>query len=513
MRAIFLCVLVLSLLWLGRAQAMAQPQCGVVDSVSFPVDTATFQIMQDFASPSYRHRGWYHTAEDWFGGRGTSFGQPVHAIANGRVTLSSPISWGRDGGVVILEHTFADGSLYYSQYGHMVETDVNKFPQPYSCVRAGDVIGVVGEARPAPHLHFEIRVNNPDLPGPGYTEHDPLAEGYRRPSKMVLNWQTWLSPAHRWHLDLIDEAGPLTPPIALSDESLVYLDTGRVSRVTNDGRVLWRVNLEQRAVALLDAGDQVTIVFATGRMQPVDFDGVLHQAWETGLALAGPPITLDDAVLLPTTDGALVALAPNGGEILWRLQDIPPITDWAYSGGLLALTTQTRELLVVSRDGALLQRDTLDAAGAVSTAPGGRLLAYANGNLLPVEALPVIESASVADGGLLLAAGDGRVFVFDNEVFSAYDAAHQVVWQVLLPGVTGSADLALHEGVLSLVTAHGNIAAVRAADGGLCGIMHVFGDDRAQIWQRLGDDGLLRVAVADQIVGIDWSALIGVCAN
>ncbi|MBE0690495.1 MAG: PQQ-binding-like beta-propeller repeat protein, partial [Anaerolineae bacterium] len=242
------------------------------------------------------------------------------------------------------------------------------------------------------------------------------------------------------------------------------------------------------------------------------FEGVLHQSWDSGISFSGPPITIDSATLLPTSDGALIALAPNAGEVLWRLQDIPTIVHWAYAGGLLALTTDTRELLVLSHDGELLQRDGLDAPGTVTTLPTGGLLAYANGYLLPIQIAPRAESARAADRGPLLAADDGRIFVFDNEVFSAYDNARQVLWQVLLPGVTGSAELALYDGVLLLVTAHGHVAAVRAADGGLCGIMHLYGDDRARTWHRLGEDGVLRVAVADQIVGIDWSALNGVCA-
>src|SRR5574338_14758 len=88
--------------------ARAQVQCGVVTSINFPVDTSAFRIVQDFAAQSPRHQGRYHTGEDWYGGRGTSYGQYVRAIANGRVTFSSPNGWGRDGGVIIIEHTFPD---------------------------------------------------------------------------------------------------------------------------------------------------------------------------------------------------------------------------------------------------------------------------------------------------------------------------------------------------------------------------------------------------------------------
>ena len=138
--------------------AAAQPQCGVVDGVSDPVDRAAFSIMQDFAVPNYRFRGMYHTAEDLAAGRGQTLGQPVRAIAAGRVTFSSPLAWGRDGGVVIIEHTFPDGSIYYSQYGHMDEVEGAAFPRPFTCVAQGDIIGVTGDARPSTHLHFEIPI-------------------------------------------------------------------------------------------------------------------------------------------------------------------------------------------------------------------------------------------------------------------------------------------------------------------------------------------------------------------
>ncbi|MCL4250015.1 MAG: peptidoglycan DD-metalloendopeptidase family protein [Anaerolineae bacterium] len=511
MRTWWLVCVLLALPWLTPQYVMAQPQCGFVDSVGFPVDVDTFQLMQDFAVPSYRHRGWYHTAEDWFGGRGTSYGQPVRAIAAGRVTLSSPIVWGRDGGVVILEHTFPDGSIYYSQYGHLIESDAVRFPQPYTCVAAGDILGLVGEARPAPHLHFEIRVRNADLPGPGYTERDPIEEGYRRPSQMIRNWQIWLSPAHRWHLGLLDETGPATPPISLGDESLIFLDTDRVSRLTPDGRVLWRVNLEQTAVALLDTANSVTIVYDNGHMQQVDYDGAVQQSWDIGSSFSGAPITPNNLYVLPTADGALVALSPNAHEILWRVPDIPAITNWAFEGGLLALMTTTRELIVLDLNGAILQRDRLDGSGAVAVIPSGGLLAYANGGLWQIQTARLENSTSATQGGAAFVAEDGRVFVFDNEVLSAFDNARQVVWQVLLPGVTGTTTLSLYGDVLLLITTQGNIAAVRVSDGGLCGILHIYGDERTRTWHRLGGDGVLRIAIAGQIVGLDWSTLLGVC--
>src|SRR5688572_25737650 len=92
-------------IFLFAVPSAAQADCGIVDELSFPVNTTAYTLAQDFAVASSRHQGMYHTGEDWYGGRGTSFGQPVSAIAKGRVTYSYATGWGRDAGVVIIEHT------------------------------------------------------------------------------------------------------------------------------------------------------------------------------------------------------------------------------------------------------------------------------------------------------------------------------------------------------------------------------------------------------------------------
>ncbi len=132
----------------------AQPQCGVADSISYPIDTNQFRLGQNYGTASPRHQGRFHTGEDWFAGRGASLGQPVRAAARGRVTYGSPLAWGRDGGVIIIEHTFPDGSIFYTQYGHLTQGEDQTFPPRLSCVEKGDLLGYIGTARPAPHLHF-----------------------------------------------------------------------------------------------------------------------------------------------------------------------------------------------------------------------------------------------------------------------------------------------------------------------------------------------------------------------
>jgi murein DD-endopeptidase MepM/ murein hydrolase activator NlpD len=489
----------------------AQSQCGVVESIGDPVDRATFSIMQDFGVPNFRFRGMFHTGEDYAAGRGATLGQPVRAIAAGRVTFSSPLAWGRDGGVVIIEHTFPDGSIFYSQYGHMVEAEGAAFPRAFTCVAQGDIIGVIGEARPSPHLHFEIRIDNFDVAGPGYTEPDPFDEGYRRPSKMLTNWRLWLSPLYRWHVDLIDEAGPASPPVVMSDNSLIYLDSSRIERATPDGRVLWRTNLERAAVALIDATDSAIIVYADGRMQPINGEGALGTGWETGIALASAPFYVGTQRVFRAADAGLVAFESDLLTVAWRIADVPPVTRWASSGGVLALVTTTDELLVAA-NGALLDRRQLAGAGSVTPTLDGALLVYAAGGMFRIDAPYTPDGQGGRTGGSALAfAADGGIVVLDGGVLTAFAPDMTTRYQYAVPGVSGAFDLSIYGDILVFISTHGYLGAVRVSDGALCGQARAFGDDRARVWSALGGDGILRVGIADQYAGIDWRGLLGAC--
>ncbi len=365
------------------APASAQTQCGYATSVSFPVDPNVFQIVQDFGAPSPRHQGRYHTGEDWYGGR-DSYGTYVRAIANGRVTFSSPNGWGRDGGVIIIEHTFPDSSVAYSMYGHITNATGVIFPAPFTCVRAGDILAAVGDPRPAPHLHFEIRINQPDIPGAGYTWEDPVSDGFRRPSKFVANWQAWFLDSYRWRADIADEAGPIAPPVELSDHSLIALDAGRVLRISSDGRVLWRVILDTPAVGLVEQPSGVIIAYADGMMRLIDAEGNLGASWQTGLMLDSAPILAGDRLIFHTTDAGLAALDSGAHSVLWQIADAAPILRWSANGTALGLMTADNAMLTVSLDGQIVDRALLREPGSLAAA--GDLLAYTRGGLWRVAA-------------------------------------------------------------------------------------------------------------------------------
>lgn len=506
------------LLFLIPAPARAQ-QCGVAETITYPVDTDRFQLAQAFAAPSPRHQGRYHTGEDWYAGRDNDYGlgAPVVAAAAGRVTLSSPLGWGRDGGVVIIEHTFADGSLLYTQYGHMMETEAARFPVQWGCVLAGEIIGAVGAARPAPHLHFEARTQNGTSPGPGYSWRMPFADGWRRPAKVIRNWQTWLEPAFRWRLDLADEAGPIAPLLALDDHSLLYLDRNRLGRVTPDGRSLWRINLERSAVSITDLNGRPLLTYADGGMQHVNFDGTLAERWETDVELGRPLVVLADWLIFQTASNGLVAFGADRTQVRWQVDNVPPVVRAQVAGQVIGLITATNELLTLSLGGAILDRANLRDGGGLDSAPNGELRAYTHGGLWTILAdgswaLEMEDTPPGGGSGAVLHTDDGDLYLFDGAILYAYDPNRALRWQAALPaGIAGLTRLSEMGEVLLLTSNHGDIIVLQKATGGVCGLTRIFGDDRAGFWHKVGDDGILRVAVSDQILGLDWRALLGGC--
>jgi outer membrane protein assembly factor BamB len=506
---------------LRSSPAHAQ-QCGVADSLRYPVDTSLFHLAQDFGAPSPRHQGRYHTGEDWYIGRAAEnngVGLPVVAAANGRVTYSAPGGWGRDGGVVIIEHTFPDGSLLYTQYGHMMQTDTIRFPAQWSCVRAGDVIGGIGNIRPAPHLHFEVRASDGSSPGPGYSWDDPTTLGFRQPSKFIRNGQAWLHPAYRWRLDLADESGPVAPPLELDDHSLLYIDANRLGRVTPDGRSLWRINLERPAAAVTRFNGGPLLTYADGSMQRVNLDGTLAERWETGVALDAPVIIREDMLIFHTPDNGLVAFGPDRQTVLWTVPDVPPVVRAEAAAQVIGLLTENNQILSLSLHGQLLHQAQLREPASLVSAPNGELRAYTAGGLWAILAdgtwaLDLEDAPRGSRSGAALYTTDGELYLYDGSVLHAYDQSRTLKWQVRLPdsigGLTQLADMGT---VLLLTSSYGNVLAVQKQTGSECGATQVFGSDRSRFWHSLGDDGILRVAVSDQILGFHWRTFLGGCAN
>jgi murein DD-endopeptidase MepM/ murein hydrolase activator NlpD len=172
-----------------------------------------------------RYTGWYvatrlgesyplgiHTGEDWNGkgGGDTDHGQPVMAIANGKVVVAGRFAnpWGM---VVMIEHIVLDGHdkrRVRSQYAHLSRVDV-KVGQ---VVRGRQVIGAIGKDPagdyPA-HLHLEIRsdLKLPATHWPSDHGHDAdwIRERYLDPSAFIRAHRRLADPAAEPTLVLVDQ--------------------------------------------------------------------------------------------------------------------------------------------------------------------------------------------------------------------------------------------------------------------------------------------------------------------
>jgi outer membrane protein assembly factor BamB len=515
-KGLWIGLVVMLALGVGLSAQAQEDGCSTPRSISYPIDTNVFQLVQDFGTASPRHQGRYHTAEDWFAGRGSSLGQPVRAAASGVVTYSSPLAWGRDGGVIIIRHILEDGTVYYTQYGHLVETETIRFPTRLTCVEAGDLLGVIGSVRPAPHLHFEIRVNQPDIPGPGYTREDPESLGWRRPAQVIANLQAVFNPAHRWHFDGGVFAGN-PPPLVLNDNSLITMHGDWLRRVLPDGRVLWRSTLASPAVGVAGYQANSYVIFADGTVQLVDVtDGSFGQLWQIDdFSPDQAPMHLGDDLLFHTTDDALVLVSADLREVIWRLEGIPAYRYGHVSGALIALVTGD-SLWLVSHQGQLLDQAILEHGANLSTAPDGSLIAYTYGGLWQIDPAGQWSERvpAVPPGGENAAAAvldDGRIFLVSGSTIFAYTPEAMLSWQANLPQeIGGRVSITPYQQVLLMTSNHGQIVAVQTG-GGICGSTRIYGNDQAQYWHDLGDDGVLRLAVGDQLLGLDWQRFINGC--
>lgn len=108
-----------------------------------------------------------HLGEDFngIGGEDSDLGDPVFAVADGKVIYAGTPSSGW-GNLVMLLHEREDGTILESVYGHLDSIRVPVGGQ----IRRGEVLGTIGsaEGRYLAHLHFEMRRAPALDPGAGY---------------------------------------------------------------------------------------------------------------------------------------------------------------------------------------------------------------------------------------------------------------------------------------------------------------------------------------------------------
>jgi len=427
-----------------------------VDTLDFPIDPPDASTVsrggEDFGVFRSRYDK-FHAGEDWGGPAGQpNLGTPVYSIGHGLVTYAEPEGWNRDKGVVIVQHTFADGHSFYSFYGHLDPPSV--VLQPGDCVTRGEQVGNIGKPRTSPHLHFEIRTHMPYIPGPGYWPEDPTTAGWLPPSATIWQERLAAAPGVQW---VRSEASQLIGQI--DEQTLVVLAKGELLGLNQaNGRVRWRYTLADESRLEAAALDVVQpLMYLANQfghitaVSPPDTQLIFTPRWEVDVGTTGLP------TLLPLPGGGvlllvrqwLIAISDEGTE-LWRAELPARPFRWATTPGLLAITTdnETAGLWTIDQDG-LTPWQT----------PGG-LPAINNGNVWVYTASGLYQlnqqtgaadwllslSAGFLHDGAITALPDGGVLLVHTDLFDrrliALSGDGSLRWERSLREI-GAGDVAL----------------------------------------------------------------------
>jgi hypothetical protein len=440
MHRLFVVLLVLFVVPFAALAQTPPPFCGIVDSFDFPIDDLV-EGYDDFAQFRSRFGGNHLGIDIGF----DRWGEPVRAAAKGRVTLSNIEEWDTEKGVVIVEHTFPDGSIFYTLYGHMEETDDIKFPQVGQCVDQDTALGGIGwPSRGRPHLHYEIRRLMPNEGGPGYVTTNPLDEGWFNPLDFTALWRIRLAPGFLGAAAF--RSVPALPPVRL-DSGRYALASGNMLEIVGQpgGEVLSRIETDGVITGLAALpGERVVVHTANGQVFTLQ-NGRYSALWNVA-GIGEPFRTLGEMLLFAMPGGGLDAYDP-AGTLLWSLPAVSSaarLTQFAINGQQIALGVRADNGGVVWRlvdssgqvqfEEAFAQQPLIAPAwdGSWVGLDGGQFKRFANGEnhtYGSVGSAPGRAAAATVD-----ALGNTYVFMDDSaHSLVALGPTGDVLWRVRYP--------------------------------------------------------------------------------
>lgn len=465
--------------------AQTPADCGVVTEIGYPVENISGRS-DDFGL--YRGRfGGLHTGVDLAFYR---YGDPVYAVADGRVTYADPEGWDTEKGVVIVEHTFPDGSVFYSLYGHMEPIGDYFFPGVGQCVRKGNIVGAIGDpSLSAPHLHFEIRDFGPDDGGPGYWPVNPQEAGWEHPLDFIARWQLRLQTASDRSPYVTSVTGliaPGVPPLVTEDGGLVMARARVVEGIGPEGVLRWRMELSSAVAGMILLPDGRILTRTADGTILLMRDGRYIGLWTPDWKPVSGPYWLDDVVVFVTEDGALAGYTPEG-ILRWLapLAEGQPGSVAVSADGRLAVSIRlsTPEAApswhVVAADGRVLYQVAAPATPYATFSPAGDAYLLAGDQLYHISAgyvpVPLARLPQAAGRSVALAADSaGNVYVFmalDQGVLYAYAPDGTLRWQAILPGEHRQPPLLAvgRDCLLYALAADGTLYAISATDGATLG--------------------------------------------
>ena len=454
------------------ATPVAQPgtPCGVVDIFDFPMnppDAADLGNGRDFGVFRNRYNQ-HHAGEDWWAAnRSSTFGERVYSIGHGRVTYSQPLGWGRDQGVIIIQHRLGDGRNLLSFYGHL--DPASFLVRVGDCVVRGQQIAQIGQPRTSPHLHFEIRTHAPDATLGGYWPTDPTTAGWLPPSLTIWELRLINSPGVQW-LRLYADRG--TTAVDQVADTFILLEKGDLLGLNiATGQLRWQHSSPAPINSALLHEEQLYYLTRDGQLAAHTLgEQALPAAeplWMTNLPGAG------GAALLPLPGGGLIVALrqqllafDEAGESIWTVEQAGRPFDWQLQDDqlILTLTGGSAAVWLVDAQGAR------PLAGLPQELSAGYLLVtnvrvwlHGRDGLyqldltqetarlhLPLPAGSLVNGSSLIlpDGGLLLAHPDVR----DRRLI-ALDSDGQLRWERSYASIGGVVRLTAVQNAIYLIAA------------------------------------------------------------
>lgn len=478
---------------LTSAQADIAP-CGYIEDFAFPVPNVDV-AHTDFAI--YRARfGGLHTGIDVAFG---ALGEPVRAAARGRVTYSDIEGWDTEKGVVVIQHTLPDGTLVNTLYGHMEELNGYTFPEVDSCVEQGQIIGAVGDpSLSRPHLHYEVRTRYRYEGGPGYTQISPLELGWLHPVDFTFLARLMVIPAYRGHFTLTER--PTLPPLALADGGYVVAHGPKLRGIDAGGQPLWQFDMIDPVSGLLALPDGRVLATTTANQVLVLSNGSYNALWTVPHPLKMPPLLVGETIVFITGNNALLGVTPEG-SVLWETPLPAPPVRWAIAEDRLAVSTSSRDLIIVDQAGQVLHSAAYPDVPVPVAAPDGGFLVLHGSQIEQLDgafrAIPLIDVGRAVTSAAELVrgpAGEFYLYIGEGRGLYAYDSEGTLLWIAYMPGSHRRAPiLGLGGGqALYALTADGQLLAYTTVDGRLAAQLALYngGVDGAPTtrWMRVGPD-------------------------
>jgi outer membrane protein assembly factor BamB len=302
----------------------------------------------DFGIFRERYNG-RHTGEDWGITGGPNFGESVHSIGHGVITLADPNGWGADKGTVIVQHSFEDGSKIYSFYGHLDPPSITLVGG--ECVIRGQKIGEIGRPRTPPHLHFEIRSVFPNQPARGYLPYDPSLAGWKSPSDFIWNNRLTSSPGVLWvrkSEDFYSKGLGL-----INNDTYAYLEKDMLIALDlSDGKLLWSasipritndilIDVEHPIIYMVARDGNLNAFRAPDQALGPDLEvSALDLLWNRDLNVTGTLtlLALPEGGVAVSAREKLIVIS-NEGDLSWEVDPFSHDIDWRISNNQNLLTT------------------------------------------------------------------------------------------------------------------------------------------------------------------------------